>query len=153
MFAPIDGASSTGDCTHRRRSTAVTHLRRRCRFGLLVAATIAAGLIVHWYGTILPALARDVLGDALWAMMIYWATGAASPTARIGARVAGAVAVCWGVELSQIYHAPWLDHLRATTPGHLVLGSDFSGRDLGAYVVGVLGAAVLEAAVRRSGGA
>jgi hypothetical protein len=31
--------------------------------------TIVVGLVVHWYATVLPAAMRDILGDALWAMM------------------------------------------------------------------------------------
>jgi hypothetical protein len=58
-----------------------------------------------------------------------------------------ALAVCFVVELSQLYHAPALDALRQTTVGHLVLGSDFDPRDLAAYAAGVLAAAMLERSV------
>lgn len=44
------------------------------------------------------------------------------------------IALCgaWAVEFSQLYHAPWLDTIRMTTPGRLVLGSTFNGPDLAA---------------------
>jgi hypothetical protein len=45
---------------------------------------------------------------------------------------------------------PWLDAVRATRLGHLVLGSDFDGRDLLAYAIGVLGAVGLERLLRNS---
>jgi hypothetical protein len=51
--------------------------------------------------------------------------------------------VCFAVETSQLYHGPVIDSIRATLPGHLVLGSNFDPRDLVAYVFGVLGAAWL----------
>ena len=36
-----------------------------------------------------------------------------------------------------MYHAPWIDSIRRTTPGGLVLGFDFVWSDLACYAVGV----------------
>src|SRR6185437_1130159 len=124
-------------------------LRARLAFVALAVGTIALGLIVHWRGTLLPATLRDVLGDALWAMMIGWWIGALVPNARLASRAGLALAICWIVEVSQLYHAPLLDAWRRTTPGQLILGTGFDLRDLGAYAVGVLAAAVFELSVRR----
>jgi hypothetical protein len=54
------------------------------------------------------------------------------------------LAICFAVELSQLYHAPALDALRETTAGHLVLGSGFDPRDLIAYAAGVCAAALVD---------
>jgi hypothetical protein len=48
-----------------------------------------------------------------------------------------ALAFAWGVEFSQLYHAPWIDAVRATLPGRLVLGTTFNWPDLLAYALGV----------------
>jgi hypothetical protein len=117
-------------------------------FVLLALGTIAVGLRVHLRGTMLAPGLRDVLGDALWAMMIAWWIGALSPSRRLGARAGLALAFCWAVEFSQLYHAPVLDAWRGTTMGHLVLGSGFDPRDLGAYAMGILAALMLEGALR-----
>jgi hypothetical protein len=119
--------------------------RRRLTYVVLALGTIVVGLLVHLWGTALGPVARDVLGDALWAAMIAWWAGALAPGAALAARSAGAYAVCAVVEVSQLYHAPGLDAVRATRAGHLVLGSGFDPRDLLAYAVGVAGAALLEA--------
>jgi len=119
------------------------------RFVALALGTIAVGLIVHWRVTALPLPVRDVLGDALWAMMVGWWIGALAPDMRLGARAGIALAVGWGVEFSQLYHAPVLDAVRRTTPGQLVLGSGFDVRDLWAYAMGVLAALLFETAMRR----
>jgi hypothetical protein len=42
-----------------------------------------------------------------------------------------------GVEFSQLYHAPWIDAVRATLPWRPLLGSSFNWPDLPAYAVGV----------------
>ena len=127
------------------------HLRARFSYLALAVGTIGLGLLVHLRGT-LPSAARDKLGDALWAVMIVWCISGATPTARLMTRGAVALAVCWAVEGSQLYHAPVVDSLRATTAGHLVLGSGFDPRDLAAYTAGVLAALVLEAAACRRRG-
>lgn len=124
-------------------------LRRRT-FLALALATIALGLGVHELGLGLSDTVRDVSGDALWAVMIFAWLGALWPRGPLGARAGLALLICWAVELSQIYHAPWLDAWRETTIGQLVLGSGFDARDLGAYALGVLAVSMLELTVRRA---
>jgi hypothetical protein len=41
------------------------------------------------------------------------------------------------VEFSQLCHAPWIEALRATLPGKLILGSTFNWPDFPAYALGV----------------
>ena len=122
-------------------------MRSRAIYAALALGTIAVGLLVHLRGSALGPVARDVLGDALWAAMISWWMGAIIPRARLVVRSAAALAICAAVELSQLYHTPALDGVRATRIGHLILGSGFDARDLAAYGAGVTAAALLEAAV------
>jgi uncharacterized protein DUF2809 len=123
-------------------------LRTRLVFVGTALATIVVGLVVHWWGGALPKALRDFLGDALWAMMIYWWIGAGVPNGRLDRRALVALAVCWVVEVSQLFHTPMLDGWRQTTVGQLVLGSGFDPRDLGAYALGVLAAWSLELKAR-----
>jgi hypothetical protein len=122
-------------------------LRLRASFIAAALATIAVGLLVHFRGGAMGPAAQDVLGDALWAAMITWWMGALVPRARRVVRGAAAYAVCVIVEVSQLYHTPALDAVRATRAGHLILGSGFDPRDLLAYALGVAGAAFIEAMV------
>jgi hypothetical protein len=47
------------------------------------------------------------------------------------------------IEVSQLYHAPWLDSIRHTILGGLILGFGFLWSDLACYAVGVgLGVAI-----------
>lgn len=125
--------------------------RLRVQYLALAIATIAAGLVVHLHGHALGAAGQDFAGDALWASMIMWWIGVLAPAARLSVRSVVALAICFIVEASQLYHTPTLDAIRGTTLGHLVLGSGFDPRDLVAYTVGVLAAAIVErlGAVRR----
>jgi hypothetical protein len=120
---------------------------RRVLFVAFAAGTILIGLCVYLFGTSLNPAARDITGDILWAIMMYWLIGAVFPRIAIGARSVVTYAICASVELSQLFHSPALDVLRATTPGHLVLGSGFDSRDLVAYTAGVLIACIAEICV------
>jgi len=119
----------------------------RAVFVALAVGTIGLGLWVHRGGPALSPVVRDRLGDALWAVMMAWWAGAAAPGARIVARSATALGICVAVELSQLVHGPWIDGVRQTTFGQLVLGSGFDPRDLAAYAIGILAAALFERAV------
>lgn len=123
--------------------------RTRARFAGLALTTIALGLLLQRTRTMLPPSAADVLGDALWAMMIAWLIGAIAPGLPKWKRSIAALGFCWVVEASQLYHVPLLDAWRATTLGHLTLGTDFDPRDLAAYALGVVAAFLVEPALLR----
>ncbi len=63
------------------------------------------------------------------------------------ARAAISLALAFLVEISQLYHAPWIDSIRQTTLGGLVLGFGLLWTDLVCYSVGVLIGVVAESAV------
>jgi uncharacterized protein DUF2809 len=111
--------------------------RKRARYFALAIGTIVVGIIIHLGGGFLPPTVRDVFGDALWAMMIVWWMGVAAPHLALRTRGLMAFAVCIAVELSQLYQTPFLDALRRTLLGHLVLGNGYDPRDFLAYGVGV----------------
>jgi hypothetical protein len=90
-------------------------------------------------------------GDGLWALMVFVGFGLLLPRASTVTLTLLALGVAWGVECSQLYHAPWIDALRATIPGRLVLGTTFYWADLIAYAVGVAGAAWVEWRLRQRG--
>ena len=118
--------------------------RSRATYLALAVVTILVGLLVHLRGAVLGPVIRDMAGDALWAAMVTWWVGVLSPASRPVVRGAAAYVVCVGVELSQLWHLPALDAVRATTVGHLVLGEGFDLRDLAAYAFGVAGAMLLD---------
>jgi len=44
---------------------------------------------------------------------------------------------CYLIEISQLYHAPWIDAIRNTRLGGLVLGFGFLWTDIIAYTMGI----------------
>ncbi len=102
--------------------------------GMLV--TIRLGLMSRKYPDLLPELLGKYPGDALWALMVYlgWATLLPRAPARVIALLA--LVFSFAIEAAQLYSAAWLDAIRSTTAGHLVLATTFAWYDLLAYTVG-----------------
>jgi hypothetical protein len=131
----------------------VTEPRHRSRllYAVLVLAVIAAGLASRRYPFLLPAQLGKYPGDALWALMVLLLYGFARPGWPVAKVALAALATSFAVEFSQLYQADWINAVRHTTLGHLVLGSGFHALDLLAYTVGVaVGAAGELLMLRRS---
>lgn len=130
-------------CDHDR--TKVFRTRQRGRYALAVLLTIAAGLASRRWPWLLPDALGKYPGDALYAVMIYWLVALVRPRDGIVRSGTFALAICFAIEGLQLWQPPWLQAIRATTIGHLVLGSHFNAPDLLAYAVGVLAAMASEA--------
>ncbi len=111
--------------------------RNRLTYAALVLVVIAAGLASRRYPGLLPAALGKYPGDALWALMVMLLYGFAWPRWIIARTALAALATSFAVEFSQLYQADWINAIRHTTLGHLVLGSGFHAMDLLAYAVGV----------------
>ena len=123
--------------------------RSRTVYAGLVLLTIAAGLASRRFPSVLPALIARYGGDTLWAAMVFWGLAFIFSRARTTALAVAAVALAWLIELSQLYHTPWLEALRTTQLGALALGQGFVWSDLGCYVIGVALAACCDVALMR----
>lgn len=121
-----------------KHERAVTIQRGRCLYALAGLLVVGLGLFLR-SGLLMP-LPGGVIkygGDALWALVVFLGLGLVRPrdsTLRLGLLALGCA---WAVEFSQLYHAPWIDAVRATRLGRLVLGSTFNAPDLPAYALGI----------------
>jgi hypothetical protein len=124
--------------TGRWALIAKTHQpRHRGLYAFLIAIVICSGLASRSEASGLPPFFAKYAGDALWALMVFLGIGfvlAARGTALVTAL---AMAASCADEFSQLYHAPWIDTVRRTTLGHLVLGDTFAWGDIAAYLVRV----------------
>lgn len=123
--------------------------RSRSALCFLAVATVALGLATRRFPTAFPALAARFGGDALWAMVVYCLLAIVRPRAAPQWLALGALAVSVGVELSQLINWPWLQVLRASRLGALVLGQGFLWTDLASYTVGIALAYTLDRATLR----
>jgi hypothetical protein len=125
-------------------------MRTRITYACAMAGTIALGLASRRFATELPWWLAKNAGDGLYATMIYFGLRVVSPRARTWRVACAALVFCSAIEFSQLYQAPWLDAIRATLPGRLVLGQGFHAFDLACYAIGVALAMLLELATRRA---
>jgi hypothetical protein len=102
----------------------------------LIALTVVLGLASR-YGGHLPRVLADYSGDTFWALAAFLGTGLVFPRASTWRVALLAFSFSILIEVSQLYHAPWIDSIRRTTLGGLVLGFDFVWSDLACYAVGV----------------
>lgn len=92
----------------------------------------------------LPLFVREYAGDALYAVAAYLTLAFLAPRLSVEKTALLAGVFCFAVEISQLYHAPWIDAIRHWKPGGLVLGFGFLWSDLICYVAGVTLAALAE---------
>ncbi|AOY16184.1 hypothetical protein BGI23_13475 [Bacillus sp. ABP14] len=111
--------------------------RNRLLYAMFTILVIILGLSSRKFAFALPALLNDYLGDALWALMIFIGFGFLFPKIATKKLAFISLMFCYGIEVSQLYHAEWIDSIRATTLGGLVLGYGFLRSDLVAYTIGV----------------
>lgn len=111
--------------------------RNRLLYATFTIIVIILGLSSRKFAFALPELLNDYLGDALWALMIFIGFGFLFPKIETNKLAFISLIFCYGIEMSQLYHAEWIDNIRATTLGGLVLGCGFLWSDLVAYTIGI----------------
>lgn len=126
-------------------------IRPRRIYCAAILVVITLGLLSRRYPNFLPAVLGKYPGDALWALMVFLGVGFWFRRATTAIVALAAFAFSVAIEASQLYHATWIDSVRATLPGRLILGSGFVWGDLVAYAAGIWIGVMLESAfVRRS---
>lgn len=101
-----------------------------------------AGLIL--FIIVLGLLSRRVpgiplfTGDLLWAMMIFFVMRFLFINTNSRSVALLSFSICCAVEISQLYQEDWINHIRQTIPGRLILGQGFLWTDIIAYAAGVI---------------
>jgi hypothetical protein len=109
-----------------------------------IAVLLAVGIPSKWYTG--PA-ARYVVGqvwDACGSAVVLLAGRLLVPRARPSRNALAVGTMLLGNELLQLVHAPWLEELRATLLGRVVLGSGFNPLDLVVIACSVAATAALD---------
>lgn len=125
--------------------------RSRVVYALLIAVVIALGVASRANATqpYLPHFISEYAGDTLWALAAFLGFGilfSKLSTWRVAALAFGFALL---IELSQLYHVAWLEAIRHTRMGGLILGFGFLWSDLACYAVGVLVGAGLDLLITR----
>lgn len=105
---------------------------KRLRYFLWICVIIILGL-----GSRELSMIPLFVGDALWGIMIFFVLQFVFIDIHIKALFFASLIVCYLVEFSQLYQVDWLNNLRNTMPGRLILGQGFLWSDIIAYTVGI----------------
>jgi hypothetical protein len=122
--------------------------KRRMVIARLIASlfVILCGLALRKFGYSLhlPFVVVKFGGSGLWGAMVYLLLASiCGKTAPVKIAMA-AILIAIGVELSRLFHTPWLDAFRLTTAGALLLGRVFSLWNILAYGAGIAAAAIFD---------
>lgn len=118
--------------------------RNRFRYFVCLLIVVLLGLASRHFKTVLPIWVGLYLGDALWALMVFFLLGFVFARKTTGWVAATALIFSFCIEISQLYHAPWIDHIRATLFGGLILGYGFLWSDLVCYCMGIFAGVMFE---------
>lgn len=122
-------------------------LKHRLMYLLIIVVVMLLGLGSRVYAEHLPPFVVSHFGDALWAAMIYYGVRFINPRGGQLIAVALSLLFCFAIEFSQLYQADWINGIRATFLGGLILGQGFLAIDLVRYTVGIVCAAMLDRTV------
>jgi hypothetical protein len=111
--------------------------KSRIIYGAITLLVLMVGFGSRKFGFMLPQFIATFAGDTLWAMMIYWGCRTLFILKKKYVSVYISLTFTVLIEISELYHAPWIDVIRAITIGGLILGYDFYWPDLVCYSVGI----------------
>ncbi|MBD7944462.1 DUF2809 domain-containing protein [Psychrobacillus sp. Sa2BUA9] len=102
------------------------------------------GLASRIYGYLLFDVLELNAGDAFWAAMVYFGVRFILVTRPPLFSLLFSLLFSFGIELSQLYQVEWINNIRGTTLGTLILGRGFLIVDLYRYSFGILMAFVID---------
>ncbi len=117
-------------------------LRNRKLYLFLVIATIGVGLLSRT--RFVPNVIYPYVGDYLYAVMVFFIIGFLFNTSTSLKVAITSVLICFLIEFFQLYQADWINAVRSTKLGALVLGNGFLWSDIICYTFGGITGYVLE---------
>jgi len=112
-------------------------IKSRLFYLLIIVLVISLGLLSRKMAHSFPKIINMFLGDGLWALMVFFIIRMIFIKWTTKKVALSGLLFCYFIEISQLYHTPWIDSIRATTLGGLVLGYGFLWSDLMAYLIGI----------------
>lgn len=105
---------------------------------MIIFFSVLIGIGSRKFGTYLPEFISAYAGDTMWALAFFALFHLLFPDLRLTKILLLNLAFAFLIEISQLWHPVWLDAIRHTLPGGLLLGFGFLWTDLVCYIVGSL---------------
>lgn len=113
-------------------------MKRRLKYLVITMFIMIIGLLSRKYMNIFPKAIAPFVGDMLWAMMVYFGLRFLIPKLKSTKTLTLAIIFSFSIEISQLYQADWINNIRSTTLGGLILGHGFLFEDLISYSLGIV---------------
>lgn len=130
--------------TYEHKSSNLHYRNMRIAYLIALVITIFLGLASRKWSLLLPSFIAQNAGDMLWAMMVYFGFRLLLVRKCTFTAIWLSFLFSFGIEISQLYQEDWINQIRGTTLGALVLGKGFLVEDLVRYTVGIIIATVLD---------
>ncbi len=119
--------------------------RRNARiYWLMMLVIIALGLPSRTMQAHLPSWYVQYFGDYLWAMLLFFGFALILQKSNTLQVAMTTLVFTYCIEISQLFHPPWLEYLRSIKLFALLLGYNFLWADLVTYALGIFTGALIE---------
>jgi len=119
-------------------------VKKKIPYAILSVTTMVLGMASRKYGHSIPDFIATYAGDTLWALLVYWLFRLLWPNAPLQRALIGALSFSYFIEISQLYQADWINAIRNSTLGALVLGHGFLWSDFVCYTAGIVFGFILD---------
>ena len=123
--------------------------RNRLLYLLLTIIVMILGLLSRKISG-LPKIIELYSGDILWALMVFLLFAFLFNKKSTIFIISWAIIFSYSIEISQLYHAPWIDSIRNTTLGGLILGFGFLWSDLVCYTIGIIIGIIIDIIINKT---
>ncbi|MBL6963121.1 MAG: DUF2809 domain-containing protein [Bacteroidetes bacterium] len=103
----------------------------------LAAAAGVLGYLSRCFAENLPFFIAEYAGDTFWAFALYSLIKSIFPNYHKVKTAFATYLISLLVEVSQLFHTPWIDKIRHTFIGTFILGFGFHWEDLICYAAGI----------------
>ena len=107
------------------------------------------GLASRKFSYLLPSFIADYSGDTLWALMVYFLIRFIFIEYSVLQVAVISISFAFLIEFSQLYQAGWINAIRDTRIGGLVLGYGFLWSDLICYTAGILAGIITDKLIHK----
>ncbi len=122
----------------------VSHDQLKKSYFIAVVITILLGLASRKLGHLLFSFLAENAADVLWAMMVYFGFRFLFLKKSMLTAIFLSFLFSFGIEFSQLYQEDWINRIRGTLLGALILGKGFLTVDLIRYTTGIVMASSLD---------
>ncbi len=107
-------------------------IKPRALYFILIITTIIIGILSRH----IPGIPLFI-GDILWGLMVYFIMRFLFIRKTIKWAIVASLLFSYCIEFSQLYQAPWINNIRHTVLGGLILGETFLWGDMLSYTIGI----------------